>query len=183
MSAEDLLTPSSAAEVVIRQERPLPLDRPDQLASEIASHLSNDVSGLTTKLGLKPITDLTLEIQSHMDNNTSHLISKLGLQPSDYSAEISTSGLTISIHGQVKATVRCDGTVQVERFDQLVCQAPNVEVASTVVKELITDDSPSKRKIVEVQQEPVQAKKSPKLAIIEQEEEEPAVPTPLLNLE
>jgi hypothetical protein len=130
-----------------------------------------------------PVTDLALEIECHLDNNTGHLISKLGLQPSDYSAEISTSGLTISIHGQVKATVRCDGTVQVERHGQLVCQAPNVEVASTVVKELITDDSPSKRKIVEVQQEPVQAKKSPKLAIIEQEEEEPAVPTPLLNLE
>lgn len=130
-----------------------------------------------------PITDLTREIESHLNNDASHLIFKLGLQPSEYSADIAASGLTIVIHGRIKATVRCDGTVQVERYDQLVCQAPNVEVASTVVKELITDDSPSKRKIVEVQQEPIPNKKSPKLAIIEEAEEEPVPPTQLVNLE
>lgn len=137
-----------------------------------------------------PLTNLTREIQSHLNNDASHLISKLGLSPSDYSADICASGLTIVIHGRIKATVRCNGTVQVERYDQLVCQSQNVEMVLPFVKELIADDSPCKRKIQveeeeEEEDEPPIKQKSPKLAIIEEAEaeEEPVAPTQLVNLE
>jgi hypothetical protein len=116
-----------------------------------------------------PVTDLALEIECHLDNNTGHLIRQLGLQSGAYSVKIGASGLIVEI-GPVKATVRCDGTVQVERFDQLVCQAPDVKAALAFIQELMTESS-SKRKVEEVVQEEEEppAKKSPK--------------TPPLNLE
>ena len=113
MSAEELLTPRAATEVVIRQERP-PLDRPDQLADEIASHLSNDASGLTTKLGLKPV---------------------------DYSAEIVQSGILLKFEGrvgQIEATVCCDGSLKVSVNGKTQGESPDVEFAVSYLKKLIS---------------------------------------------
>lgn len=177
---------------LLLKDKPAPLPTNEFGVPVIASDTNQQLgSVIKASTGLRPhppadpLTNLTREIESHLNNDASHLIFKLGLDPSEYSVDISASGLAISIHGRIKATVRCDGTVQVERYDQLVCQAPDVKVALTVVKELITDDSPSKRKIIEVQQEElVPNQKSPKLAIIEEEEEEePVAPTQLVNLE
>lgn len=113
MSAEELLTPSAATEAVIRQERP-PLDRPDQLADEIASHLSNDANGLTTKLGLKPV---------------------------DYSAEIVQSGILLKFEGrvgQIEATVCCDGSLKVSVNHGRVHESPDIGFAIPYLKKLIS---------------------------------------------
>lgn len=112
-TSEQLLTPSAATEAVVRPERP-PLDRPDQLASEIASHLSNDVSSLTTKLGLKPV---------------------------DYSVEIVQSGLMLKFEGKVgkiEATVCCDGSLKVAVNGKTQGESPDVEFALSYLKKLIS---------------------------------------------
>ena len=83
-------------------------------------------------------------------------------------------GHLVELAGEGPWSVRCDGTVQVERFDQLVCQAPDVKVALTFIQELMAD-SPSKRKIEEEEEES-SIKKSPKM-------EEQVSSTPPLNLE
>lgn len=116
MSADQLLIPHAATEAaaVVRQERPPPLDRPDQLASEIASHLSNDVSGLITKLGLKPV---------------------------DYSAEIVQSGILLKFEGkvgQIEATVCCDGSLKVSVNGKTQGESPDVEFAVSYLKKLIS---------------------------------------------
>lgn len=172
---------------LLLKDKPVPPPANEFGVPVIASDTNQELGSVVSSTGLRlylpadPLTNLTREIGCHLNNDASHLIFKLGLSPSDYSANICASGLAISIHGRIKATVRCDGTVQVERYDQLVCQSQNVEMVLPFVKELIADDSPSKRKIVEVQQDPVPDKKSPKLAITE--EEEPVAPTQLVNLE
>lgn len=123
MSAEDLLTASAAAEVVIRHERP-PLDRPDQLADEIASHLSNDVSGLTTKLGLKPV---------------------------DYSVEIVQSGLMLVFCDKkgrsISATVCCDGSLKVSiQGNKDEHESPDIGLAIPYLKKLLCGESDQEEK-------------------------------------
>lgn len=123
MSAEQLLTPSAATEAIVRQEclpssppaSVLPLqNESDQLASEIASHLSNDASGLVTKLGLKPV---------------------------DYSAEIVQSGILLKFEGkvgQIGATVCCDGSLKISVNGKTQGESPDVEFAVSYLKKLIS---------------------------------------------
>lgn len=127
MSSEELLVPHT--EVVVRSERPPPLDRPDQLASEIASHLSNDVSGLTAKLGLKPV---------------------------DYSVEIVQSGLMLVFCDKrgrsIGATVCCDGSLKVSIQGSLKVstqgrqeehESPDIGLAVPYLRKLLTGERES----------------------------------------
>lgn len=106
---------------VVRQEHPSsPLDRPDQLASEIASHLSNDVSGLTAKLGLKPV---------------------------DYSVEIVQSGLMLVFKGKagtIEATVCCDGRLKVSvNGRDPPYESPDIGLAVPYLRKLLTGERES----------------------------------------
>lgn len=162
-----------------------PLDRPDQLASEIASHLSNDVSGLTAKLGLKPV---------------------------DYSVEIVQSGLMLVFCDKrgrsISATVCCDGSLKVSIQGSLKVstqgrqeehESPDVGLAVPYLRKLLTGESGQeekkeeeseefKRRFVhgvhghappddEIEETP---QKSPK---IQEEEEEEPEPTQLVQLD
>ena len=117
---------------VVRQEHPSsPLDRPDQLASEIASHLSNDVSGLTAKLGLKP---------------------------ADYSVEIVQSGLMLVFCDKrgrsISATVCCDGSLKVSiQGRQEEHESPDVGLAVPYLRKFLTGESGQEEEKVEEESE------------------------------
>lgn len=110
-------------EVIAKPASVLPLqNKSDQLANEIASHLSNDVSGLTAKLGLKPI---------------------------DYSVEIVQSGLMLVFCDKrgrsISATVCCDGSLKVSiQGNKEEHESPDIGLAIPYLKKLLYGDQEEK---------------------------------------